>query len=212
MAPAVHTFHPTHSLVAASMCVCVCVRTHACSGRQICEGTKKKVLLRLSQCKHGTAGRAALDGFWLVAGTKAWAPIITLTWINTHTHTHRPARAHAYAHWHTHNATLSGPLRPSALRVTAFHIHLKAKWLSCMHPPIRKCQERVHARARVHTRKHTKQCTCTNNGHARTHIYLRKWGPIRHNQWQISKKKKKKHFKKRGKNSMLLIFPNWFFH
>lgn len=72
-------FHPTHTQSGGSQRVCVCVRTHARSGRQTREGTKKEVLLRLSQCKHGTAGRAATDGLWLVAGTKAWGPIVTLT-------------------------------------------------------------------------------------------------------------------------------------
>ncbi len=114
---------------------------------------KKMVLLRLSQCKHHTASTVMHKhpaGGWVLirkhGGPQVWAPIITLSWINTHTYTHTYTSWRTQRHSQGYYSCLCSEWQPF------ISVCLQAKWLSSMHPTIRKCHKHTSWHTHTHTR------------------------------------------------------------
>lgn len=112
-------------------------------------GDKEVVLLHLSQCKHhspSTLMHKHTASGWVLIRKHGWAPSegpYHNPFMNTHVHTHTHSWCHYKCLWSEWQPFIS--------------VCLHAKWLSSMHPTIRKCQKHTRIykqRARTHINTH----------------------------------------------------------
>ena len=109
-------------------------------------GDKEVVLLRLSQCKHHTASTLMHEhpaSGWVLIRKHGRAPSVGPyhhPFMDTHTHTHTHTHRHSWGHY----SCLCSEWQPF------ISVCLQAKWLSSMHPTIRKCHKRTHKHANTH--------------------------------------------------------------